>query len=71
VEEAVTEPLAVYTEKDGEVEITAMKGEVPPVHETLTLPVLVAIIDGEGAAARAGTTAARRQAAAAISVLAL
>jgi len=52
------------------VEITAIKGDVPPVQDTLTLPVLVAVIEGEGAAARAETAAASRQAAATANFLA-
>lgn len=46
-----------------------MNGEVPPVQETLTLPVLVLTIVGAGAA-RAETTA-NKMAAAAPSSLAL
>ena len=50
--------------KLGVVEIAAVKGDEPPAQAALTLPVLVAVMEGVGAAARAETAAAIRQAAA-------
>jgi len=44
-------PLAVVTVNVGEVEMAAMKGAVPPVHDTLTLLKVVPVTEGVGATA--------------------
>jgi len=66
----VTWPLASHTLKAESVDICAVKGEVPPAQEIFMLPVLRAVTDTAGAAAREGTAAAIRQRAAAAMVLA-